>query len=51
MLVLTTRVDEWPKFACWLGSFVIVQGIRTSNFKKPYILVQASSGNDRDSVY
>ena len=36
-----------------LGRFVIVQGIPTSNYKKPYIfvIVQASSGNDRDSEY
>ena len=29
----------WPKFACWLGSFVIFQGIRTITYKEPYIFV------------
>ena len=28
----------WPNIECWLGSFVIFQGIRTSIAKKPYIL-------------
>ena len=27
----------WPNIECWLGSFVIFQGIRTSIAKKPYI--------------
>ena len=29
----------WPNTECWLGSFVIFQGIRTSIAKKPYIFV------------
>ena len=28
----------WPNIECWLGSFVILLGIRTSIAKKPYIL-------------
>ena len=28
-----------PNIECWLGSFVIIQGIRTSIAKKPYIFV------------
>ena len=28
----------WPNIECWLGSFVIFQGFRTSIAKKPYIL-------------
>ena len=28
----------WPNIECWLGSFVIFQGIRTSIAKKPFIL-------------
>ena len=27
----------WPNIECWLGSFVIFQGIRTSSAKKSYI--------------
>ena len=27
----------WPNIECWLGSFVIFQGIRTGIAKKPYI--------------
>ena len=27
----------WPNIECWLGSFVIFQGIRVSIAKKPYI--------------
>ena len=27
----------WPNIECWLGSFVIVQGIRTNIAKKPFI--------------
>ena len=29
----------WPKFACWLGSFVIFQRIRTITYMEPYIFV------------
>ena len=29
----------WPNNECWLGSFVIFQGIPTSSAKKPYIFV------------
>ena len=29
----------WPNIEFWLGSFMIVQGIRTSITKKPYIFV------------
>ena len=29
----------WPNIECWLGSFVIVQGIGNSIAKKPYIFV------------
>ena len=31
---------------CWLGSFVIFQGIRTSIAKKPYIFVIFQGGPD-----
>ena len=34
----------WPKIECWLGSFVIFQGIRTSIAKKPYVFVIFFSG-------
>ena len=30
---------KWPNNECWLGSFVIFQGIGTSIAKKPYICV------------
>ena len=30
---------RWPNIECWLGSFVIFQGIRTSITKKTYIFV------------
>ena len=29
----------WPNIECWLGSFVVFQGIRTSIGKKSYIFV------------
>ena len=29
----------WPNTACWLVSFVVLQGIRTNTAKKPYIFV------------
>ena len=32
-------VVSWPNNECWLGSFVIFQGIQTSIAKKPYIFV------------
>ena len=36
----------WPNIECWLGSFVVFQGILTSITKKPYIFVifQEESG-------
>ena len=36
----------WPNIECWLGSFLIYQGIWTSIAKKPYIFVifQVGSG-------
>ena len=38
--------QRWPKIECWLGSFVIFQGIRMNIAKKPYMLVffSAESG-------
>ena len=33
-----------PNNECWLGSFVIFQGIRTSIAKKPYIFVIFKGG-------
>ena len=29
----------WPNIECWLGSFMILQEIRTSIAKNPYIFV------------
>ena len=29
----------WPNIECWLGSFVVLQGTRTSIAKKSYIFV------------
>ena len=29
----------WPNIECWLGSFVVLQGIRDSFTKKSYIFV------------
>ena len=37
----------WPNIDCWFGSFVILQGIRTSNANKPYILVIFQGGGVR----
>ena len=39
---------RWPNNECWLGSFVIFQGIGTSIAKKPYIIVifQGGWGSD-----
>ena len=34
----------WPNIECWLGSFVIFQGIWTSIAKKPYIFVLFQGG-------
>ena len=34
----------WPNIECWLGSFVVLQGIRTSIGKKPYIFVIFQGG-------
>ena len=34
----------WPNIECWLGSFVVLQGIRTSVAKKPYIFCDFSGG-------
>ena len=35
--------DRWlPNIKCWLGSFVIIQGIRTSIARKPYIFCDFS---------
>ena len=38
----------WPNVECWLGSFMIFQGIQTSIAKKPYIFVifQGVGGTD-----
>ena len=36
----------WPNIECWLGSFVIFQGVRTSIAKKPYIFVIFQGGQD-----
>ena len=36
----------WPNIECWLGSFVIFQGIWTSIAKKPYIFVIFQGGPD-----
>ena len=30
---------SWPKIECWLGSYVLFQGMRASIAKKPYIFV------------
>ena len=39
---------SWPNIECWLGSFVIFQGVRTSIAKKLYIFVifQGEGGSD-----
>ena len=34
----------WPNIKCWLGSFVIFQGVRTSIARKPYIFVIFQGG-------
>ena len=36
----------WPNMECWIGSFVIFQGIRTSIAKEPYIFVFYQGGPD-----
>ena len=40
----------WPNIECWLGSFVIFQGIRTSIAKKPYIFVIFQGGGGQDGL-
>ena len=37
----------WPNIECWLGSFVIFQGIWTRIAKKPYIFCAFSGGGVR----
>ena len=37
----------WPNIECYLGSFVIFQGIQTSFAKKPYIFCDFSRGSER----
>ena len=34
----------WPNIECWLGSFVALQGIRTSIAEKPYMFVIFQGG-------
>ena len=36
----------WPNIECWLGSFMIIQGILTSIAKKPYIFVIFQAGGE-----
>ena len=36
----------WPTIECWLGSFVVLQGIRTSIAKEPFIFVIFHGGPD-----
>ena len=43
------RVDDGLKIECWLGSFVIFQGIRTSIAKIPYIFVIFQGGGGSES--
>ena len=40
----------WPNKECWLGSFVIFQGFRTSIAKKPYIFVIFQGGAGLETV-
>ena len=35
----------WPNMECWLGSFVIFLGIRTSSAKESYIFCDFSGGS------
>ena len=35
---------KWPNFECWLGSFLIFQGICT--VKEPYVFVAVGEGPD-----
>ena len=35
----------WPNIECWLGSFIVFQGIRTSIAKKSYIFVIFQRGS------
>ena len=41
----------WPNIECWLGGFVIFQGIRTSIAKKPYIFVIFFRGGGSGPLY
>ena len=45
-LPVSLACQWWPNIECWLGSFVIFQGIRTSIAKKPYIVVIFQVGTD-----
>ena len=42
---------SWPNIDCWLGSFVIFQGIRTSIAKEPYSIVIFRGGGERRYPY
>ena len=33
------RADAAPMVECWLGSFVVFQGVQTNIAEKPYVLV------------
>ena len=37
-------MQRWPNIECWLGSFMIFQGFRTSKAKKPYNFVIFQGG-------
>ena len=43
-------VTQHRMLECWLGSFVVLQGIRTSIAKKPYIVVIFQEGGSRPPV-
>ena len=40
----------WPNIECWLGSFVLGQGIRTSIAKKPFIFAIFQGGGSGPPV-
>ena len=40
----------WPNIECWLGGFVVFQGIWTRIAKKPYIFCDFSGGGSRPHV-
>ena len=43
---------RWPNIECWLGSFVVLQGNRTSIAKKPYsFAIFEGGGGGRDSLF